>query len=680
MTTQNLVLTEKAISRHTKRLIKELAKINHELKLSEAQNMLSRILGMNDYHELKKVLNFDTNVTVETTPTKVIEKDLAYYLNTQNLITVDYAQQNLEKFFADGSIDIIFKFLDSKDLEIQHYIEDNIFHFFNIAAKNNHVFLLKSLIDKKLINLHDFTEQQIKDFYFNLIAYNNNNLDSFHYIFYKLKFPQTLSQYLVGMITHYLATNTEIDNITHDLHVFLEDDRVSFQKDFFWNKTVIFVNKTLPNGQDSVSKEFDLSSCVLNVACARGNLDVVKYLINEQKLLPFENGYTVKCACSSGNIKLVKYLINDIKANFVYHKKNNHEKLNTKDLTYYLDYSTLSAAVTSGNLQLVKYLIDTKKLKVSDNDYLALRVALIESSSIYTYFMIMKECREYIQQHAQEIFDQVIYKIHYHNNKNYKQLQSNQYNIALALLSHYGVSVKEVVTVNDNPNLIQLLQAFFNILSPDFSLLTKSKNQHELLGDSQKTCVIISHGEVIRESLKLFLSNSNSNSNSNSVTHYHCYTFDNVNDYRHYISFNPQKIDLIICDTDMVLDNDITCPIVYLSEQSKEDVFYSLMCKLFLAGYLHEVIYDLKIYINLHLGQVNFKFWHLLLSACQKISNQSQFDRIAATFCHKFDLKEKFDFTTFIFEPENTTNQLLLSKPFSREDVNKIVSYISILY
>ena len=674
MTTQNLVLTEKAISRHTKRLIKELAKINHELKLSEAQNMLSRILGMNDYHELKKVLNFDTNLTVETTPTKVIEKDLAYYTNIHNFITVDYAQQNLEKFFADGSIDIIFKFLDSKELDIQQYIEDNIFHFFNIAAKNNHVFLLKSLIEKKLINLLDFTEQQIKDFYFNLIAYNHNNLDSFHYIFYKLKFPQTLSQYLVGMIIHNLATNTEIDNITHDLHVFLEDDRVKFQKDFFWNKTVISVNKTLPNGQDSVSKEFDLSSCVLNSACARGNLDVVKYLIEKENLLPFEDGCTVKNACLSGNIKLVKYLINDIKAPFIYFKKNNHTKLSHKDMTYSLDFSTLSSAVTSGNLELVKYLIDTKKLKVSDNDYLALRVALIESSSIYTYFMIMKECREYIQQHAQEIFDQVIYKIHYHNNKNYKQLQSNQYNIALALLSHYGVCVKEVVTVNDNPNLIQLLQAFLNISSPDFSLLTESKNEHELLGDSQKTCVIISPGEVIRESLKLFLSHSNGEYK------YQCYTFDNVNDYQHYISFNPQNIDLIICDTDMILDNNITCPIIYLSEQSKEDVFYQLMCKLVFSDYLQEAIYYLKDYINVHLGQVEFNFWYLLLSACQKHSNKSQFEKIVLTFCHKFNLKEEFDFDTFVFVPEKYSSQFLLSKPVSKEDLHKLLSYIAIFF
>ena len=59
MTHQNLILTEKAIGRHTKRLQKELLKLNHEFKLSETQNMLSRILGMNDYHELKQVLKFE---------------------------------------------------------------------------------------------------------------------------------------------------------------------------------------------------------------------------------------------------------------------------------------------------------------------------------------------------------------------------------------------------------------------------------------------------------------------------------------------------------------------------------------------------------------------------------------------------------------------------------------------
>lgn len=59
MNNKSLVFTEKTIGRHTKRLQKELAKINHDLKLSEAQNMLSRILGMKDYHELKQVLKFE---------------------------------------------------------------------------------------------------------------------------------------------------------------------------------------------------------------------------------------------------------------------------------------------------------------------------------------------------------------------------------------------------------------------------------------------------------------------------------------------------------------------------------------------------------------------------------------------------------------------------------------------
>lgn len=62
MTQQNLVLTEKAIGRHIKRLQKELSNIQHQIKLSEAQNMFSRILGMKDFYELKKVLQLENSL------------------------------------------------------------------------------------------------------------------------------------------------------------------------------------------------------------------------------------------------------------------------------------------------------------------------------------------------------------------------------------------------------------------------------------------------------------------------------------------------------------------------------------------------------------------------------------------------------------------------------------------
>ncbi len=56
MTHQNLILTEKAIKNHSKRLQKELKTLNQDLSLGEVQNLLSKTLGFNNFHELKKVL------------------------------------------------------------------------------------------------------------------------------------------------------------------------------------------------------------------------------------------------------------------------------------------------------------------------------------------------------------------------------------------------------------------------------------------------------------------------------------------------------------------------------------------------------------------------------------------------------------------------------------------------
>ena len=135
-------------------------------------------------------------------------------------------------------------------------------------------------------------------------------------------------------------------------------------------------------------------------------------------------------------------------------------------MTYHLDFSTLASAIKSGNLELVEYLINYKSLLISDYDFLALRVALIESSSLYSYFLKIPECINYIKDNSQNIFEEVIYKIHYNggiNNKNnFKIYQENQFNIAYELVKNYQVHIENVVTVNDNPKLMNLLEKYKN--------------------------------------------------------------------------------------------------------------------------------------------------------------------------------------------------------------------------
>lgn len=83
---QNLILTEQSIGRHTKRLQKELSKFKQDLRLSEAQNMLSRVLGMKDYHELKKIFKFENYE--EEQPEKGLDVESSIVKNLTSTIHV----------------------------------------------------------------------------------------------------------------------------------------------------------------------------------------------------------------------------------------------------------------------------------------------------------------------------------------------------------------------------------------------------------------------------------------------------------------------------------------------------------------------------------------------------------------------------------------------------------------
>jgi hypothetical protein len=66
MTHQNLVLTEKAIKNHCKRLHKEIIVYHKEFTLSEAQNLFARTLGFKNFHELKIILNNKKSASINT--------------------------------------------------------------------------------------------------------------------------------------------------------------------------------------------------------------------------------------------------------------------------------------------------------------------------------------------------------------------------------------------------------------------------------------------------------------------------------------------------------------------------------------------------------------------------------------------------------------------------------------
>lgn len=435
MTHQNLILTEKAIGRHAKRLQKELRKINHDLKLSEAQNMLSNILGMKDYHELKQVLSIEDKK-------EYIEKNAEISI-VKKLSSPEYAKNKLEFFFEEGNINLIthFYYLDSK--EIKDYLKENAFKFFKIAIYKKHNLLIDFLLQENLIDLKKLNEIEVGELFYYLIDYN---LKIFEHIFYTLNFPKELPKNFKEKINYCLNAIIKTKNIK-SIKRFLNDCRVSQKIDFHqegnpWRESNYY--------------------CTLNQACLTGSIEVVKYFIEHYNLKPEDDGSTVENACMSGNLNLVKYLIEDQKANYYYFNKDDYgDYMNEilKNFTFpagLLDDSTLSSAIKSDNVELIKYLIFNKKLKIEEYDYLALKTALIDNCSSYSYLITLSECKIYLKNNAQDVFNKVIVKQNLNDNTKVKN--KNQVKITKYLYENYRVELKNIKYESNNSDLINYLK------------------------------------------------------------------------------------------------------------------------------------------------------------------------------------------------------------------------------
>lgn len=136
MTYNKLILTEKAIKKHSKRFQKEIQIYNNSFTLGEAQNHFAKILGFNNFHELKNILNehiiYDFNI---------YEK---YILVITNLI-------------LDQKKQLAFKFIDGyyKD-GIDEFLINTIFEKYNNSQLMQRViqkYSKKELVILEIINL-----------------------------------------------------------------------------------------------------------------------------------------------------------------------------------------------------------------------------------------------------------------------------------------------------------------------------------------------------------------------------------------------------------------------------------------------------------------------------------------------------------------------------------------------
>lgn len=202
-----LVITEKALKRHTKRLQQEMLQFKEDFKLSEAQNMLAKIFGTKDFNELNTLIKHNSNNPEDILD---IKKDMNVIPKINTVPLPEYSQKAIdylanfkpawEKQFANHLDEINKKYLNmlseiyyhfsylysSEDSKIQHLknkqkiwdlleyaiLNQNIINFdlFNKEGYNllelvltvdlNSPFIL-TLIDKTCVDKHLYQNKNV---------------------------------------------------------------------------------------------------------------------------------------------------------------------------------------------------------------------------------------------------------------------------------------------------------------------------------------------------------------------------------------------------------------------------------------------------------------------------------------------------------------------------------------
>lgn len=268
MTQKNLVLTEKAIARHTKRLQHEMKKINQDLKLSEAQNMLARILGMKDYHELKIILNIEYAEEINTSniiKNKIIPEKYKKNAITQKrenmlehilLTDVEVLKYSISKEFI-SLVDLI---ISSNKEEVAHFIANHTIDInYQIPGRNwqaKNIFEFAVFFDqydilKYLLTLDNINLENIQEYLIKSVALDN--IDMLKYLCKKLPYTQqTLDAALL------YTSDRDLDN----LKFLLTSRELKFNANIHYKK----------------------DEC-LKIAINHGKLEIVKYLLTSEELV-----------------------------------------------------------------------------------------------------------------------------------------------------------------------------------------------------------------------------------------------------------------------------------------------------------------------------------------------------------------------------------------------------------
>lgn len=260
MTHQNLLLSEKAIKAHSKRLQKELKNLNQDLPLTQVQNLLAKTFGFNNFHELKNILVINNKeMTAEE-----IEK------LSQNLYKKDYKKHYEINFYK----------LKKEEKEELQDIYINLFDFVTNGDLEN---IKKLLFKNPDLNLNFLVSKR---------SWQPKSLIEFALSFEHIE------------IVDYLINNFKSIN----LHI--SDDYLMRHACISGNLKLIKKLLELTNyNYSTLNNSFIL-------ACHYGHLEVIKYLLKVEGVdIHFLGDSSLKDACKFGHLEIVKYLLtsNDLK-------------------------------------------------------------------------------------------------------------------------------------------------------------------------------------------------------------------------------------------------------------------------------------------------------------------------------------------------------------------------------
>lgn len=214
MKNQNLILTKKSMARHTKRLISEMKSFNHTLKLNEAQNMLARVFGCKDFHELNTILDSYENIENKTVYVEKNQKKEVNYKKNDNDIDSIFALfdqndksngslfLNSKESFLINCVKILNNHFSTMEISFfkDSYVDDNFleFKFFN---KNNdltkiyktkleaNAFKNNNIIENLESNEREWSKFQVSYYKDNIQQYKNNR-EILTYIFQNNNIPE----------------------------------------------------------------------------------------------------------------------------------------------------------------------------------------------------------------------------------------------------------------------------------------------------------------------------------------------------------------------------------------------------------------------------------------------------------------------------------------------------------